>query len=523
MTYETLTEPRPVPAPKKGTKPINMEEIGASFKGVGEDIGQISKLLSEEKLLVTQFFTSLHELMESLTPSIAVSHSVLPRRIGQDTQAYIDSTGHLTLTFQDGHQELIDLSESKNRDLLMAVIEDIMPKLKELISQKPEEEIQEPSVQEPPEEVSPPELLPKINVETPVGLEDSAPTEVLPEDVPEPAAPVLSEEEKAKISAVEAETLGYLEQLGSEVFEHSPVSMYFDDWMVNLRQVILSFESSDIISADEAFAAECNQIFNTIEGELANRLLKEAELEVSAKTLAENRHLLGEIDAGYAAQTKDLVVRGKSAIDFLIKNVQHLEQELAEIEKIKTSYLHPLKKLAKEQRQAEVTEKLSVAKKRLALAVQSSAVETGNLDVVDAECTAQSRDLAGKRESAIEFLAKNVRDLEEELAKLEQTKLSSLHFLKKVANEEKQLEVMQKLNAAKKRLELAQQSSGAEQEKLQDEYEKQKQAMVARMQGLEKDIADKRTDGSLEVRKAACNALANAVKSLIERKTAPTQ
>jgi hypothetical protein len=135
-----------------------------------------------------------------------------------------------------------------------------------------------------------------------------------PEVVELPVAPDLSVERNLQIDAIAEETLQNLELLGNEVFEQSPVSKYFDDWMVNLRQVILSFESSDVIGPDETFIKECNQVFGEIEDELSKRLLNEAETEVSARTLVENRYLLGQIDAGYAAQTKELVLKGKSSI-----------------------------------------------------------------------------------------------------------------------------------------------------------------------------------------------------------------
>ncbi len=518
MTCETVTTLPPPPEIRRaGKKQASIEEIMESFMGVGDDIEQIGKLISKENLLVAQFFKSLLKYMQPLATLIDVSKSVLPFEMREVTQAHIEPTGRLVLTFKDGHMELRDLSEIKNRDLMMAVIGDVMPKLNDLASQSPEEGFEEPApVQEIPEPQLPaPEPLPIINDSTLVGLPDSAPAEVPVE------APVLSAEEITKISAVAEETLKYLAELGGQVFELSPVSMYFDDWMVNLRQVILEFESSGVICVDEAFTEECTKIFGDIEGELANRLLKEAELEASAKTLAENKLLLGEIDAGYAAQSRDLVVKGKSAIDFLINNVHHLEGELAELEHIKTSYLHPLKKMAKEQRQREVTAQLNAAKRRLALAVKNSAVEQEKLGQIDAEYAAQTSDLVAKRKSAIGFLTKNVHDLEEDLARVEQIKTSNLHPLAKRAKEQKQTEVAEKLNAAKKRLKLAEQSSGAEQEKLQDEYEKKKQAAVLKMQSLEKEIVNKQTDGSLDARQAATNALANAVKSLIQRKTAP--
>ena len=95
--------------------------------------------------------------------------------------------------------------------------------------------------------------------------------------------------------------------------------------MVNLKQVVTSFASNGIIEPDEEFNKQFSDIFNDIEEQLAKRLLNEAELEVSTKSLEENKQLLSEISAGYAAQTKDIVTKGTSTIDFLIKNVHHIE------------------------------------------------------------------------------------------------------------------------------------------------------------------------------------------------------
>jgi hypothetical protein len=140
MTQEAVTKPATaeltVTEPKKvDKKQIGIQEIVESLKSAGDDIGQISELTSEEKLLVAQFFSSLLKLMAPLTPSIAVSTSVLPLEVGDIVQAHIDPTGHLALTFEDGHLELKDLSETKNRDLMMTVVGDMVPKFKNLTSQ----------------------------------------------------------------------------------------------------------------------------------------------------------------------------------------------------------------------------------------------------------------------------------------------------------------------------------------------------------------------------------------------------
>jgi hypothetical protein len=115
-------------------KQVTLQELVESLKSTGDDIGQISELSSEEKILVAQFFSSLLKLMQPLAPSIGVNQLALPAEVGDVVQAYVDPTGHLVLQFEDGHIELKDLSEEKNRDLMVAVVGDIVPKFKNLTS-----------------------------------------------------------------------------------------------------------------------------------------------------------------------------------------------------------------------------------------------------------------------------------------------------------------------------------------------------------------------------------------------------
>jgi len=509
-------------------KPISIDEMLAALKSAGEDIEQITQLSLKEKPLVKQL-SSLLQQMQPHTSSIAVSPSVFPSRLGKVSQAHIDTTGNLVLTLEDGRQKSVDLNEYKNRDLMVAVISDMIPKFENLIYDlthpkpkptPPVAPVIPVKVEPPPQvpEMPKPEPPPEIKVEPPIELTAPAPPVEVTQEAPKEVPPVV-EDENAKLQEITAETLDYLEQLGNEVFEYAPVSRYFDDWMVNLRQVILSFESNPAVKVDEEFETERSKLFSDIEGELAKRLLNEAELEASTKTLAENKNRLGEIDAGYVAQTKDLVVKGKSAIDFLIKNVQNLEAEIAETEKIKVSYLHPLKKIAKEQKLTELSYKLSEAKKRLALAVQNAAVEPVQSGDIDADYAAQIKELEAKRQSAIDFLTKGVRDLEEELYKLEEIKTNNP--FKKFSLEQKQAELRQKIDVAKDRLTLAEKSSNAEMEKLREEYERKKQATASKLQSLENEIKIKAVDNSAEARKAATKALANAVKALVQRQTSP--
>ncbi len=113
-------------------KQLSIQELIESLKSTADDIGQISELSSEERILVAQFFSSFLKLMKPLTSSIAVNQLVLPPQLSGTVQAHVDPTGHLSLLFTDGHLELKNLSEEKNRDLMMIVISDILPKFKNL-------------------------------------------------------------------------------------------------------------------------------------------------------------------------------------------------------------------------------------------------------------------------------------------------------------------------------------------------------------------------------------------------------
>jgi hypothetical protein len=115
-------------------KQFSIQEIVDSLKSTADDIGQISELSSEEKILVSQFFSSLLKLMAPLAPSMTVAQQSLPPQVGDVVQAHVDPTGHLILQYVDNHVELRDLSDEKNRDLMMAVVNDVVPKFKSLTS-----------------------------------------------------------------------------------------------------------------------------------------------------------------------------------------------------------------------------------------------------------------------------------------------------------------------------------------------------------------------------------------------------
>jgi hypothetical protein len=128
---------------------ISAEDISESFEFIEEDIAQISKLNVEERLLVEQFLAMLKKHMAPLASSIVVSTSVLPFKLGVAKQAMIDPTGHLTLKLKGTERKVLDLSDPKNRDIMIAVISDFMPKFQNLLIQAAGEKLRKLPFQDP--------------------------------------------------------------------------------------------------------------------------------------------------------------------------------------------------------------------------------------------------------------------------------------------------------------------------------------------------------------------------------------
>lgn len=140
MTEEmNVSEATAQTPPKEKSKPAktpqgSLQNLISTLKSLKDDVGQIVELSSEEKALVAAFFAELLKLMQPLAPTMPVSTSALPGEMGEIVQANIDPTGHLMISYQDGQAELKDLSEEENRDLMITVVEDVIPKFKQLTS-----------------------------------------------------------------------------------------------------------------------------------------------------------------------------------------------------------------------------------------------------------------------------------------------------------------------------------------------------------------------------------------------------
>jgi phosphatidylserine/phosphatidylglycerophosphate/cardiolipin synthase-like enzyme len=118
---------------EKETKQVlSLEELVAILRTVQDDIGQIYELTSEEGSFVEAFFSSLRTLMNPLTPTLPVSKKILGEKERSAVQANIDPDGHLMVFFRDGRVILKNLKEKANRDLMIRVAKDVLPKFKQL-------------------------------------------------------------------------------------------------------------------------------------------------------------------------------------------------------------------------------------------------------------------------------------------------------------------------------------------------------------------------------------------------------
>jgi cytochrome c556 len=215
----------------------------------------------------------------------------------------------------------------------------------------------------------------------------------------------LGEEPQIATSEEIAEkTLNRLKRLGEQKFAVSPFSEYFDDWLINLKEVLSEFESSPAVSVDEAFVNERGRLIAKVERELAELKQDEAALDVAAKELADNNHLLVQIDAEYAAKTREIGPRRNAEIQGLTLNVQSFEGELERVKAMKTSFFSFTKR-AKAQKESEALRKLESAKTELESVLQSFKVEQEKFH----------DDYEKKKQAVIE----QVQRLEKEVEKLE--------------------------------------------------------------------------------------------------------
>ncbi|MCW4025376.1 MAG: hypothetical protein NWF01_10145 [Candidatus Bathyarchaeota archaeon] len=178
---------------------------------------------------------------------------------------------------------------------------------------------------------------------------------------------------------VAEKTVANLNRLGAQTFAVSPFSNYFDEWLTNLRMAISEFESSPQITADEEFNKQRAQIFLDIERELADKRIQETDLTGDAKTLHDQNHLLGDLDAEYANKNRELSDKRNADVQRLTNKVHELEVALDEEQTKKFGFFQVSAKRESAKKISQLTEDLAKGKSELEVTLQNFDVEQEKL------------------------------------------------------------------------------------------------------------------------------------------------
>ncbi|MDR0493351.1 MAG: hypothetical protein LBH74_06925 [Nitrososphaerota archaeon] len=189
------------------------------------------------------------------------------------------------------------------------------------------------------------------------------------------------QEETPQVSPQEAaqRALSGIGRLGNQIFALSPFSNYFDDWLINLRQIVGEFESNSAISVDEQFQKTRTQIFLDVTEALAQSKLAESTLSAEARALADNNYRIVEADKMYAEKTRELSNHRNSEITRLTNSVRQLEDDLDAQQNVKVKFYQFSEKKRVQEKLDQLTKDLSAAKIKSEVTLQTFVAEQEKL------------------------------------------------------------------------------------------------------------------------------------------------
>jgi len=132
VSVTDFLEPEPPPL----GIPTSSEEVVNALRRLREDVGQVSELSAEEGNIVEAYALAFLKIMQPLTKTIPVDSSILPREMGLVERANVIPQSELVILFKDGRMESFDLTAVENRDLLIVVIGNAMPRFNDLIAKQ---------------------------------------------------------------------------------------------------------------------------------------------------------------------------------------------------------------------------------------------------------------------------------------------------------------------------------------------------------------------------------------------------
>jgi len=138
----------------------------------------------------------------------------------------------------------------------------------------------------------------------------------------------------------------------------------------------------------------------------------------------------------------------------------------------------------------------------------------------DWEYAVKATALKARKRRETKRLTTEIERLKREQDMIIRVKTGFFRLMSKRKREEKEAQIVQELNGRQTELELALLDFSAEQKELKDTYDQKRAPIAKQIRKLQKIIGVSETDGSLEERWFACEALVDAVNSYLQRKAA---
>ena len=167
----------------------SIDENVSSLSQLRGDLGHLFDLKSDEDQVVSSLFRVLMKLTQLLQWA-PVEPSILPVELGVVESAHVTPEGTLIFFRIDGEVGTLDLSEFDNRDVLVEVVRDLTPKLKDILENPPK--VEEPVIEEP-------EPEPEPVLEEPVTEDEAEAEEPIVEEPPVVDEPVIEREPEEQI------------------------------------------------------------------------------------------------------------------------------------------------------------------------------------------------------------------------------------------------------------------------------------------------------------------------------------
>jgi hypothetical protein len=207
---------------------------------------------------------------------------------------------------------------------------------------------------------------------------------------------------------------------------------------------------------------------------------------------------------------------------------EYFDRWLATVEAVLVEFESNPNVLADEQFVGEHTQILSAIKQQLETRRQEEATVEGELknlseskvllERVKTEQVNSLKELRAQKNGELKRLYSSLNRLKKSQDEVVRMKTGFFRGISRKEREQKEAEIAQSISDKQREAELVMLNFRAVQGKLQDDYEKKRTPVLERMKGFQKKIDEMETDGSLEERWFACEALADTVNSFLQRK-----